>query len=105
MAKFNLKTGNVGFCRKWKLSFEWSRKWGKKLPKNIEISIFSSRENSIKFKCLPNKRQFKKFSDFSMCVIFMVSHRILIFIQIYDFPYESKLFYDAFNFPSKEANL
>jgi hypothetical protein len=26
MIKFNLKTGNVGFCRKWKLSFEWSRK-------------------------------------------------------------------------------
>jgi hypothetical protein len=26
MAKFNLKTGNIGFCRKWKLSFEWSRK-------------------------------------------------------------------------------
>jgi hypothetical protein len=35
----------------------------------------------------------------------MVSHRILIFIQIYDFPYENKLFYDAFNFPSKEDNL
>jgi hypothetical protein len=40
-----------------------------------------------------------------MCVIFMVSHRILIFIQIYDFPYENKLFYDAFNFPSKKDNL
>jgi hypothetical protein len=62
MAKFNCKTGNIGFCRKWKLSFEWSRKLIKAFQKFIEIStIFHTlQKNSIKFECLKNKRQFKK---------------------------------------------
>jgi hypothetical protein len=108
MEKFNLKIGNIGFLQEMELEFwmveEVKEKASPKLKKN-SIIFHTLQKNSIKFKCLPNERQFKKFNDFSMCVIFTVSHRILIFIQIYDFPYENKLFYDVFNFPSNENNL